>query len=57
MRYSADTVLDFIEDKIQTKLGYTDVEVSDYDEDVGTITIIDIKDTYKLKIDFVKSFE
>jgi len=55
MRYNDDTVLDFIADKIQTKLGYTDVEVSDYYEDVGTITIIDRKDTYKLKIDFVKS--
>lgn len=32
MRYSNDTVLDFIADKIQTKLGYTDVEVSDYDK-------------------------
>lgn len=55
MRYSNDTVLDFIADRIQAKLGYTDVEVSDYDEDVGTISIIDRKDTYKLKIDFVKS--
>ena len=55
MRYSNDTVLDFIADKIQFKLGYTDVEVSDYDEDVGTITIIDRKNVYKLKIDFVKS--
>lgn len=55
MRYSDDTVLDFISDRIQAKLSYTDVEVSDYDEDVGIIVIIDRKNAYKLKIDFVKS--